>query len=106
MFLFRIWSVHAPHLEAQILTKCQKVSKMSKIGPNGFVVAVFRVFKPLIIQYRQESHLDVQLFRKTYVDSFCQIWYSESTSELYNSFSLRQNNRSRTNSKFRDSCQH
>jgi hypothetical protein len=38
------------------------------------------------------------------VDSFQQIRDSESTPESYDSFYLEQNNRRRTNSKFRDSC--
>jgi hypothetical protein len=39
-------------------------------------------------------------------DSFLQTWDLESTPESYDSFHFGQKNRSRTSSKFRNSCQH
>jgi hypothetical protein len=70
---------------------------------------VFRGFKPLMTQCRPESHLILQKkicsnIPLTINDYFCQIWDSESTPESYDSFNLRQKNRSCTNSKFKDSC--
>jgi hypothetical protein len=54
---------HFPHLEAKIMKKLRKVSKMFKTGPNCPVVFFSRE-TPVITQYQPERLLNVQFALK------------------------------------------